>query len=262
MDAVSHSNKPSTPSPVDHPTANNHGSDTPVAAVAGAAILPSLPPLPTVFEDFATANGTAIVENKAEVNPNSNPLNNKTTTTPLKTPEGYYSEEGVKGTADFLHSTLPYIASLASKFPIKLPEKATVMVNHDEALYEEGYDSDGQMPYFDKQADAGEDPDLYGKPSINLKPLLPEPSSVEAMEHTNVKQKAPPLLMFEDVRMSKLSVNELKTELKKRGCKLSGKKTELQARLLDALKNNILVSTTEEVDKRDSCMNGLAPTAF
>lgn len=118
------------------------------------------------------------------------------------------------------------------------------------------------MPYFNKQADAREDPDLYDEPSINLKPPPPEPSPVEAAEHTDFKQKAPPLLTSEDVRTSKLSVNELKIELKKRGCTLSWKKTDLQACLLDALKNNILVSMTEEVDNSDLCMNGLAPTAF
>ncbi len=134
-----------------------------------------------------------------------------------------------------------------------------MILNHDEALYNEGYDSDGEMPYFDEEADAGEDPDLYIEPSINLKPPLEAaPTLVPVM-----MSGAPPTqkLMPKDVK-NKLSVNELKVELMKRGCKIGGKKGDLQACLLEALKNNIPVSTTDEIDKRNISINGLAPTAF
>ncbi len=50
--------------------------------------------------------------------------------------------------------------------------------------------------------------------------------------------------------------------MKKRGCKISGKKGGLQACLLEALNNNTPQLTTDDIDKCNASMNGLAPTAF
>ncbi len=40
------------------------------------------------------------------------------------------------------------------------------MTNQDLASYENGYDSNGQLPYFDVIADGGDDPDTYSENPI------------------------------------------------------------------------------------------------
>ncbi len=54
-------------------------------------------------------------------------------------------------------SAMPYIDCPAWKFPAKHPVCKSIMQNHDNFLYTKGYDSDGNMPYYDKVAVAWED---------------------------------------------------------------------------------------------------------
>ncbi len=119
MDAFSPSKQPSRPCLVDPPPANTNGSNTKVAAVNWNFLIPRLPPIPQPNSNFATADATVDVENEAAVGSNSTTFNNNITTTPLKTTKQNNNKEGVKGTADEDNNAPPYIASPASKFPVK-----------------------------------------------------------------------------------------------------------------------------------------------
>ncbi len=50
-----------------------------------------------------------------------------------------------------LWNPVHYISS--KKFPAQQPRQPTIMMNHDKSLFNEGYDSDCNLPYFDKAFD-------------------------------------------------------------------------------------------------------------
>ena len=71
-----------------------------------------------------------------------------------------------------------YIASPAKKFPAQQPGRPTIMTNHDDSLFNEGYDSDCNLPYFDAVADMGEDPDNYDEDIILATAPPPESTTM------------------------------------------------------------------------------------
>ncbi len=111
------------------------------------------------------------------------------------------------------------------------------MTNHDNSLFNEGYDSDCNLPYFDAVADMGEDPDDYDEDIILATAPSPESTTTTTVTATAGVFVTQPALTEEGAR--KLVVHDLKVELTKQGCRTSGKKAELLARLLEALRNNI-----------------------
>ena len=102
-------------------------------------------------------------------------------------------------------------AILHRKFPAEQPPKPTI-VNIDERAYEQGYDSDGQLPYiFGYEND---DPSNYSESVI--------PSSAPA-----VPAAAAPMNLSDEETL-KFKVAELKTELAKRRLRGTGGKAALQ----------------------------------
>ncbi len=93
---------------------------TTLGATHNVIPITNIPSLPIPDTNFAITSATANVENET-------PVINNTTTTPLKIPKPNYIEEGVLGTED-------------DDSIVKQPEKATIMLNHNEALYKEGDD--------------------------------------------------------------------------------------------------------------------------
>ena len=103
-----------------------------------------------------------------------------------------------------------------------------------EELISNGYDSDGEnaplsvLPEFEEEYQ--EHP-------------LPSSESLEGLEE--VEPQAVPIDCHEEVRIistediMKLKVNELRSELKKRGLQIKGLKTELQRNLIQAMKDRV-----------------------
>ncbi len=228
-------------------------------ALRGAEMppVPRLPPVFTANVDLCVSSPSCCDENEANVAPLSFASDDSPPVAAVddvgvgSSMGSLVAEAAVveEGDADAV-----MVASPASKFPVEKPTLPAVMTNHDKALYAKGYDSDGELPYFDPIAEAGEDPESYKEPTISIdhppkelqKAPTPEPM-VDKMTTTAANQ---------------LKVNKLKHELKKRGCKATWNKTELLKRLIDAINNKIPVANIADIEKRDSCLNGLAPTAY
>ena len=118
--------------------------------------------------------------------------------------------------------------------------------NQDEDLNENGYDSDGNLPHFaDDQYD-----DMEGYIEDVIVAIDNPPSPVAMLRA--------PALTVESVM--KLGVKELKEELKKRGRAISGKKSELQDRLKEAVRLSVPVAGPSEEPRHES-MGGLDMTA-
>ncbi len=128
---------------------------------------------------------------------------------------GIHNGDGEVGTAD---DTSPsYVSSPAKKFPARQPMIVAGMTNQDPASYENGYDSDGQLPCFDVIADGGDDPDTYNENPILITALLKESTTLP-----DVKASKEPTLSVEDAQ--RLKVNQIKHVFKKRGLKVTAKK--------------------------------------
>ena len=100
--------------------------------------------------------------------------------------------------------------AILADFPSEIPTVQNRFANQDEALNDEGYDSEGDLPYFaDEDAD---DIEGYDELAIGVDaPTPPPPPPV-----------APTVITVES--LTRLPVKELKEELKKRGRSTTGKK--------------------------------------
>jgi hypothetical protein len=136
--------------------------------------------------------------------------------------------------------------AILADFPSEIPTVQNRFANQDEALNDEGYDSEGDLPYFaDEDAD---DIEGYDELAIGVDaPTPPPPPPV-----------APTVITVES--LTRLPVKELKEELKKRGRSTSGKKEELRARLKEAIELNVPVASGNEAPRHES-MSGLDVTA-
>ncbi len=130
---------------------------------------------------------------------------------------GVHNGDGEVGTAN--DTSPPYVSSPAEKFPAQQPMIVAGMTNHDLASYENGYDSDGQLPYFDAIANGGDDPDTYNENPILITAPLKESTTLPG---ANASKE--PTLSVDDVQ--RLKVNQIKQELNKRGFKVTAKKKE------------------------------------
>mmetsp|Transcript_14413 Transcript_14413/g.30257 ORF Transcript_14413/g.30257 Transcript_14413/m.30257 type:complete len:556 (-) Transcript_14413:739-2406(-) len=129
------------------------------------------------------------------------------------------------------------------------------MTNHNGESFENGYDSDGELPFFNPVADMGEDPSSYNEKAVEINAPLKDPPNIPQPSH-------PPSSVLTEEQVEGLKVSELKDELKIRGCKISGSKAELKTRLTEAIKNKMSGATAEAIEKQNSCLNGLSPTAY
>ena len=99
-----------------------------------------------------------------------------------------------------------------------------------EELISNGYDSDGEnaplsaLPEFEKEYQ--ED-------------LLPSSEDLEELEPRSVLNDCHEVIILSTEDIMKLKVNELRSELKKRGLRIKGLKTELQRNLIRAMKDRI-----------------------
>lgn len=106
------------------------------------------------------------------------------------------------------------------------------MKNHKELLFNKGYDSDNYLPFFDKVADMGDNLDQYYEVPIQFSHLLPPSNNTVNLVKANILSTS----QMTDTKAKALNVCQLKQELKKQGCPVSGKNVELQFCLLEALK--------------------------
>ncbi len=140
----------------------------------------------------------------------------------------------------------------AASFPVTRPSVINRFTNQDSNMIDNGYDSEGGIPYID---DALLDDDFDEEP-LSSGPPPPIPA-VAAVPEVAAPE---PMLTVEQARQLK-TVAELKEELKKRGQRVSGNKAELLQRLIEAIERNLPVGSVDENNKRHECMNGLDMTA-
>ncbi len=93
------------------------------------------------------------------------------------------------------------------------------MTYHNEECYDNGYNSDGKLPYFDVIADLGEDPEKYNKNLIKITAPLEDLSTLIAKETTAANQDRLDSLTVEAAK--RLKAGEIQEELKRRVCKSS-----------------------------------------
>ncbi len=71
-----------------------------------------------------------------------------------------------------------FISSPPSRFPSAQPEKIMCMTNHNEESYNDGYNSNDKLLYFDAITAGGEDPSSYLEKSINITTPPKNPPSI------------------------------------------------------------------------------------
>jgi hypothetical protein len=118
-----------------------------------------------------------------------------------------------------------------SNFPSAVPTVQNRFFNQNPEWNDEGYDSEGGLPYFanDEEVDAD---DYNEAPLVN--DACPPPGEAESAV---AETEAAPELTVSGVML--LNVAWLKGELKRRGNAIAGKKGELQARLKEAIMLNV-----------------------
>eukprot|EP00957_Ditylum_brightwellii_P130017 9916160-Ditylum_brightwellii.AAC.1 len=112
--------------------------------------------------------------------------------------------------------------------------------NHNKASYKQGYNSDGDLPFFDPIAAKNEDPDTYVEEATER--TFPVSAPADAVE-LPVMQEAPVLTVQ---AANCMRVSEIKIELWKHGQRVMGNKTELLGRLIEAIQNNAPVLDVAE----------------
>jgi len=149
--------------------------------------------------------------------------------------------------------------ALNTAFPTEIPAVNDRFCNQDDALFDQGYDSEGEQLYYDPVA-LDEDTDDLVEEAIGstppqaiataLPPLPPLPSIVATTT-------ASPVL---DVK--KLKVAELKVELRKQARGVVGNKDVLIARLVATMEANVPVALAAvAAAPREPGMGGLDVTA-
>jgi len=136
-------------------------------------------------------------------------------------------------------------AARGSIFPSTIPMVKNRFFNQNSDLNDDGYDSEGGLPFF---ADMQDD---------NAVEFLEEPLE-DTVEGPPPAAQATEQLSIET--MMALKMKELKEELRKRGRSMLGKKGELQERLREAILLNVPVATGNEARRHES-MSGLDVTA-
>jgi len=90
--------------------------------------------------------------------------------------EGCFLEDVLGDTAD--GNETAFISSPPSKFPTKEPHVIVRMTNHNGESFENGYDSDGELPFFNPVADMGEDPSSYNEKAVEINTPLQDPPNI------------------------------------------------------------------------------------
>ena len=144
-------------------------------------------------------------------------------------------------------------APRGSIFPSTIPKIQNRFLNQNSALNDEGYDSEGGLPFFaDEEVDDATE--YFEEPLIDS---VAGPTS--AATSTVARAGAVAVGLTVEMMMS-LKATELKEELRKRGRPILGKKADLQARLREVILQNVPVAVGNEARRHDS-MTGLDVTA-
>ena len=125
----------------------------------------------------------------------------------------------------------------------------------DEALIEQGYDSDGRRAPWEE----AEQLDFDG-PELNEEPLRigPPPVSSEVPYRQNVAEKT-----VSQVDVPGMKIVELKEELRRRGCSLTGSKAVLQERLVKAINDNVPLTKNLSTERAGNLAGvGFSPGAY
>ena len=136
------------------------------------------------------------------------------------------NDEYAKGEEEDFAASEPEMAF----FPTQQPRVLNRFTSQDDSQINEGYDLEGNLPHFADETD--DILESYEEEALGIAPFdqLPPP---------------PPLATIITVEsIMKLGVKELREQLKLRGWATSGNKQVLQARLREAIEQNIPVSTT------------------
>ena len=176
-----------------------------------------------------------------------------------------------------------------AEFPSAQPEIRR-FANHDELKYDEGYDSDGEMMYYDEIA-LDDDPDdisedviepitvsattttLATTTSAAATSVATTSATTTSATTTSATTASATTIsattasatttvdgsQLSEARAGKLKVSELKDELRKRGKGTVGNKSILLDRLIECIRDKTPVG--EEIAERPGCMNGLDITA-
>jgi hypothetical protein len=146
-------------------------------------------------------------------------------------------------------------APRGSIFPSTIPTIQNRFFNQNSALNDEGYDSEGGLPYFADEEEVDNATQYFEEPLVNS---VEGPTSAAATSTVAPAGAAAVGLTVE--MMMSLKAMELKEELRKRGRPILGKKADLQARLREAILQNVPVAVGNEARRHDS-MTGLDLTA-
>ena len=95
-------------------------------------------------------------------------------------------------------------------------------------MYELGYDSDGELPYFGNMEEEKMLMELFNEVSVGSETTSPpqeeESTSTSNGTTTTTNQNSPSFILITDEEINRLKVDLLRRELKKRGLSVGGKK--------------------------------------
>lgn len=137
--------------------------------------------------------------------------------------------------------------------------KTLWFINQDYESYEQGYDSDGELPQFAEYVEKGEDPDNFSEDAINS--LVANLSMEDVLQQPQLQPQLEPRPSTECLMVNQImeiTNAEFKDALELRGKPKSGKKKNVfQQRLIAAINDPVSKSAVQ----RDECINRLDVTA-
>jgi hypothetical protein len=128
---------------------------------------------------------------------------------------------GVSVTAGTQAGAAATSVALNTPFPTHLPQKNDRFSNHDEALYDEGFDSEGEQMFYDPVA-LDEDADDFIEEAI-----ASTSSPITSIPAPPIPGTLPPARILTIDMISSLKVKDLKAELQKKGRRMTGNKDVL-----------------------------------
>jgi hypothetical protein len=147
-------------------------------------------------------------------------------------------------------------APRGSIFPSTIPTVQNRFFNQNSVLIDEGYDSEGGLPFFaDEEVDDANE--YFEEPLLDSAEGPTSAATSTVLAPADAGAAAVGLTVE---TMMSLNVAKLKEELRKRGRPIVGKKADLQARLREAILQNVPVAVGNEPPRHDSMM-GLDVTA-
>ena len=159
------------------------------------------------------------------------------------------------GSTSFIESQTPTTSNTTTERTINFskptkriinmpPDPSMEMMSEElsDLMYELGYDSDGEPPYFGNMEEEKMLMELFNEVSVGSEPQEEESTSTSTTgTTTTTNQNAASFILITDEEINRLKVDLLRRELKKRGLSVGGKKAELQLRLKEAMEQGVCV---------------------